>query len=198
MKVSVITQYKAKLYESLSKELSDFEKNFLLISGAVLTFSLTFIKDIINIQSASCLCLLLLSWILMIVSIAMMMYSFLYSAKSSNKLWKNSDDFINNNNLFNEDTDLTESQVLQYKQDRLLIFNESISFLSCLRNWAVVFFIISISSLSCFVSINLLNENKNKFPKTTINYFASSKQDSILILTKDTDYLIKFKLDSIN
>ena len=53
MTVAELKKYKDNLYGSLSKELSDFEKNFLLITGGTLAFSITFIKDIVKVAGYS-------------------------------------------------------------------------------------------------------------------------------------------------
>lgn len=162
MLVSELKKYKETLYSSLSRDLSEFEKNFLLISSGVLAFSITFIKEIVKIEDAHLLAWLFWSWGLIIASIGVMMFTFLQSSSSCDKLWSITDKFIITNKLYDDTTALTDDQVDIIKKEINSAFYRSKLLLRSLRYVSIGFFILGISSLSIFVSINLLDENQNK------------------------------------
>src|SRR5690242_15929499 len=108
MKVEDLKAYKSSLYSGLSKDLADFEKNFLLIAAAIFTFSLTFIKDIVKISDAQYLFVLFIAWGFSALSVGLMMYAFLYSVNTSNLLWKVVDDFLIAKDLLKEGVTLSE------------------------------------------------------------------------------------------
>jgi hypothetical protein len=86
MKVGDIQKYKENLYSALSRDLSEFEKNFLLIAAGLLTFSITFIEQIVTLETAEFLFLLFLSWFLIALAIGLMMFTFLQSAYACDKI----------------------------------------------------------------------------------------------------------------
>ena len=87
MTVADIKKYKDSLYSALSRDLSDFEKNFLLIAGGVLAFSITFIKDIVEVPQSAFLPCLFIGWALFALSVGIMMLTFIKSAYASDELW---------------------------------------------------------------------------------------------------------------
>ncbi|MGV8131391.1 MAG: hypothetical protein ACP5N7_04815 [Candidatus Pacearchaeota archaeon] len=117
MNIEELKKYKDNLYASLSRDIGEFEKNFLFISSGLLAFSITFIKDIIKLDEATWMKLLFLSWSLVIISIAVMMYSFLYSANASNRLWKIVNDFIVRKELYNKDDTYIIEDAKEIKED---------------------------------------------------------------------------------
>lgn len=155
MKVKELKEYKSNLYASLSRELADFERNFLLISGAVFSFSITFLDNVVQLQGANVLWTLFISWGCLIVSIFFMMWSFLYSASSSDKLNKNVHCFMERYKLFDDNKDLTNKQVQELRKILDNIFYASKRNLQNMRYVAVVFFMIGLIALSFFVSYNL-------------------------------------------
>lgn len=157
MTVLDLKNYKDNLYLALSRDLSEFEKNFIFISTGILAFTITFLKDIINIEHSSLLWLLLFSWFLIIFSIGIMMYSFLISARSSDLLFKEVDDFMIENTFFKNDQELGENKSEEIKQRINSIFYPSKKRLHRLRNFAVGAFIAGIAILSLFIYINLTN-----------------------------------------
>lgn len=158
MNVKDLKTYKDDCYSALSRDLTEFEKNFLLVSGGILAFSISFIRDIIKIAQAEYLTYLFIGWGLIIVSIGIMMYAFLKSANSSDQLWKLTDDFIIDNSLYDEADILTESQVKEIKGKTNPFLNASKIALKNLRKWAVILFLAGIFSFSFFVCINLIVE----------------------------------------
>lgn len=160
MKVEDLKKHKDNLYSSLSRDLSEFEKNFLLVSSGILAFSITFINEIVKVENADCISFLFLSWFFIILSIGLMMYTFLHSASSCDQLWKITDDFIINNNLFDETQVLNSDLATSFKNTINYTYYRSKKHLRILRYLAISLFIIGISCLAIFVSINIIKENK--------------------------------------
>ncbi len=162
MKVKDLKNYKSNLYTSLSRDLSSFEKNFLLISGGILAFSITFIREIVEIDVAEHLILLYLSWGFFIISIGLMMYTFLKSSNASDDLWKIVDDFIITNQLYNDESDIDDNQVDTIKKEVNRTFYRNKTILKSIRFVSVFAFICGLILLGVFVAINLNNENNGK------------------------------------
>lgn len=154
MKVSDLKLYKDSLYASLSRNLSDFEKNFILISSGILTFTITFLRDLLNQGSAECKVMLIMAWVLIIFSIGIMMFTFLYSAKASDELSKEVDKFILNYALFESDTILSIEQNKEIKEKTDNKLNSSKHTLYNLRIISIIFFIVGILLLTFFVFLN--------------------------------------------
>lgn len=162
MTVEDLRKYKENLYSALSRDLSDFEKNFILISSAILAFTITFLKDIVNIDETIFISFLLFSWIIITISIGLMMLTFILSAKASDELFKQVDDFIIENSLFKNDQELENTQVLAIKKVVNDSYYKSKKNLRLLRLSAVACFLIGIIFLSVFVYINLSKQSKQK------------------------------------
>lgn len=193
MKVSDLKNYKDGLYSAFCRDISDFEKNFLLVSGGLLAFSITFIKEIITIDKAVALFLLFLGWGLIIISIGLMMFAFLKSATFSDKLWEKTDDFIIANQLYHDDTKLTTEQIDTVKKEINELFYEGKSFLKNLRYYSVSTFLLGLISFSLFVGINLVKEKKIAQISNPAKVI-SIKIDSLEF--RSTDSSINFKYDS--
>jgi len=165
MKVSELTKYKDNLYASLSRELSDFEKNFLFISSGVFAFSVTFIKEIVKIEYAGCLILLIISWVLFAIAIGLMMLTYLCSANASDELWKFVDDYLVKKKKFSPDEDLEPNDVYSIKSSINSIHSKAKNKLKIMRYSAVGAFISGLLTLSIFVFINLSAEIDSKHQK---------------------------------
>jgi len=159
MNVENLNKYKDNCYSALSRDLTEFEKNFLFISAGLLAFSITFIKDIVKTSDARGLLLLFIAWLFIIVSIAIMMYTFLESAAVSDLLWKKADDFIDKHKLYDVTTILTDGQCTEIKRTINDVFYPKKKSLKRIRQFAVGSFLIGVIMFSVFVSINLLKEN---------------------------------------
>lgn len=159
MKVKELKEYKQSLYASLSRELANFERNFLLISGAVFSFSITFLNEVITLKGAEVLWLLFVSWGCFIVSIFLMMWTYLYSANSSDKLNQKVGEFIMENNLFNENMTLSSSKEKDLRIELDSIFYNCKANLRYMRYFAVGMFVIGLVALSIFVGFNIENNN---------------------------------------
>jgi hypothetical protein len=166
MTVEDLKKYKDTLYSAISRDLSEFEKNFIFISTGILAFTITFLKDAIDLEESTYLILLLLSWFLIILSIALMMFTFLISARASDRLFKIVDDFIIENNLFENNDKLTPEKNQEIKSKTNKRFYAEKTKLRCLRSWAVISFIIGLIILSLFVYVNLTNITAINNPQT--------------------------------
>lgn len=166
MNVDSLKQYKDNLYSSFSRDLSEFEKNFLLISNGLLAFTISFIKDIVKIENAHSLYLLLLSWILIIISIALMMYTFLKSSSDSDSLWKIVDDFLIKESLYDDGQTLSTIQAKEIKTAINSYFYECKRKLKNLRYKAIFSFLIGLLLLIVFVWTNLDFQNQNARPSS--------------------------------
>jgi hypothetical protein len=193
MKVSDLKNYKDSLYSAFCRDISDFEKNFLLVSGGLLAFSITFIKEIIKVNESKLLFLLFLGWGLIILSIALMMFVFLKSAAFSDQLWKKTDDFIIANQLYLDETVLTTVQIDSVKKEINDLFYNGKKYLKNLRYYSVSAFIAGLVSFSLFVGINLIKEKKTISSSKPLREI-SIKIDSLEFLS--TDSTLNFKYDS--
>ena len=193
MLVSDLKNYKDSLYAAFSRDISEFEKNFLLISGGILAFSITFIKEIIKIEQATSLLLLFLGWAFIIVAIGLMMFTFLRSAVYCDNLWKVTDDFLTTNQLYDETTALTVLQIDFITKQINTLFYESKLFLRRLRYGAVSFFLLGLILFSSFVGTNLVKEKRSK-QKPNSSKIISIKIDSLEFIS--TDSSLNFKYDN--
>jgi hypothetical protein len=189
MNVEELKKYKDNLYSALSRDLAEFEKNFILISTGILAFTITFIKDLIKIDETELIFLLIMSWILIIISIGLMMSTFIMSAKASDDLFKEVDDFIIQNSLFDNSTVLQNQQAMDIKTRVNQTFYNSKYKLRQLRMSAVICFILGIGVLSFFVYFNLAKQTKKSIIKT--NQTTIIIKDSIN--TNSTNFKVTYE-----
>jgi len=201
MTIEELSKYRNSLYESLSKELSSFEQNFLLVSGATFTFSITFIKDIVKISDSISLPVLFLSWLLIGSSVAIMMYTYLKIVNVDNELASIVNDFMKNKGLFASGATLHEQDAIQIKNDTdSLVFNSK-RVLKKLRFSAVTCFLIGILCFSFFISVNLWRENHKEVNNSVDKSQPQNIDNESIMIIKDdtikvlaTDSLIQFKI----
>jgi len=98
-------------YEILNKAYfessAQFDKQILFISSGALGLSFTFIKDIVELETAICKGLLLVSWILFSIVILMSLFSHYTSKQAINTQIENIEDEKNNKaNFLNSITKL--------------------------------------------------------------------------------------------
>src|ERR1700683_810008 len=162
MTVADIKKYKDSLYSALSRDLSDFEKNFLLIAAGVLTFSITFIKDIVEVPQAAFLPCLFAGWILFALSVGIMMLTFIKSAYASDELWFKVDEILLEIDKI-EDTDTLDKQEVQrikLATNKILIHRKSQ--LRIMRYSAIASFLAGLVVFGFFVGDNLMIEKESK------------------------------------
>jgi len=195
--VKDLKEYKTRLYGSLSRDLSDFEKNFLLISAGILAFSITFIKDIVKIESALYISILFVSWLLIAISIGIMMFTFIRSAYASDNLWFIIDDFQAANNLFIDTDKIAPEDFSDIKRQTSKAFKKSKKQLKYMRLSAITLFLLGLSLFGFFTGINIYRENHNtKEINNPVSILYDTKTKKITI--KDvkfsvTDTVIKIE-----
>lgn len=202
MTVEDLHKYKNELTAGLNRNLSEFEKNFFLVSAGTFAFSVTFITDIVKIQGSVWIFFLFFAWALIALSVGLIMYAFLASANKSWEIWTCVDDFITSNSLFTPSSALSDTQAGDIKSQILIILNKSKKHLKNTRNCAAVAFILGISSFALFIAVNLSSE-RNRMPqvnkttfrsiilKTASDSFQIQYNDTIFILKKDSIYETK-------
>ncbi|HMI77684.1 MAG TPA: hypothetical protein VK484_02775 [Ferruginibacter sp.] len=158
MTVADLKAHKKSLYDAMCRDLTEFEKNFLFISTGILAFSITFIKDIVKVETAINIWMLFTSWIFIIVAISLMMYAFLKSSWASDELWKKADDWMIEKNLY---LDITVFQPEDWKEIKGLlneVLHKTKKVLKNVRSLAVAIFITGLFFFAAFVSLNLQKE----------------------------------------
>lgn len=193
MTVKEIKEYKGDRTTDLARDLSSFETNFILISGALLAFSITFIKDIVKIQDAGLLWFLFLGWALLAAAMGIMMFAWLYSSNASHELWKIADAFMIKEKLFKDETELTNGQVEDLKKAINDYFLSVKAKLKWMRYIAVSVFLSGLIAFSLFVGTNLLKENKSTVPAAADSRLLIFGKDSLKINAADTILIIKHK-----
>jgi hypothetical protein len=158
MKVSSAKKYKDSLYAALSRDLADFEKNFLLIAAGVLTFSITFIKDIVNVTEAEGLFFLFLGWFGFTLSVGLLMFTFLRSAYASDEISLKVEAKLQEFGKMEDDEDLDDSQTSDIKTAARAILLKSKGQLKGLRYGAIAAFLIGFLAFGGFVAFNLSQE----------------------------------------
>ena len=146
----------------MSRDLSDFEKNFLLIAAGVLTFSITFIKDIVEVPESAFLPCLFIGWALFALSVGIMMLTFIKSAYASDELWFKVDEILLEIDKI-EDTDTLEKQDVQrikLETNKILIHRKSQ--LRIMRYNAIAAFLVGMVVFGFFVGYNLTTEKESK------------------------------------
>lgn len=162
MKVGKLKDYKDELYKAMCRDITEFEKNFLLISTGLLAFTITFIKDIVKVDQSTLLWLLFIGWGCIITAVSLMMFAFLKSAWDSDRLAKISDDYVLTNNLYDDEADLTATQWAAWRGPLTARYLRSKRQLKRLRVTAVCFFIAGMVCISGYVGKNLAKEVKEK------------------------------------
>lgn len=155
MKVADAKKQKDNLYAALSRDLSDFEKNFLLIAAGVLTFSITFIKDIVNITDAHWLFLLFLGWGGFAFAVGLMMFTLIHSAYASDEISFAIEDYLQQNDKWEPKEDLTRDQGIAIRQKAEKIFKARKRQLKRLRYWSIGTFLVGFVLFGIFVAENL-------------------------------------------
>jgi len=186
MKVAVAKKYKDSLYEALSRDLAEFEKNFLLIAAGVLTFSITFIKDIVNIDKATLLATLFIGWLGFTIAVGLIMVTFLQSAYASDEISLMIENYLQQYGKLNEDDELDEKQSQEIRlQTRQVLIDRKAS-LKGLRQLAIACFLVGFASFGFFVAYNLVQEKQQQseeFPAVRIGKDVHSAKVGDWMLT---------------
>lgn len=201
MTLEDLLKYKGSVSDDINAEANMFSKNFLLVAGGLLAFSITFIKEIITLNTAAYLWLLYCSWGLIIISIAMIIYTTLYSTNLSGRMVLEINDYCDKNDINDDDQKvdkegklipivIPKEHALAIRENNRKLLNRSKIVLKRLRAWAARFFCTGLIFLFGFITINISNNKQTKekqvVPKDVnikINGVDILQTDSTLILT---------------
>jgi len=194
MTVKELKAYKSDRTTDLARDLSSFETNFILLSGGLLAFSITFIKDIVKIAQADLLYCLFIGWFFLAVGLGTMMFAWLYSSNACHNLWKIADAYMTEQQLFTDETVLTDGQVVALKERINTCFLPAKDKLKRMRNGAVTAFLVGLLSFAVFVGNNLLKENRQQEAPASDNRTLIFGRDSLQINGNDTILILKHKV----
>lgn len=150
-----------RLYERTKDELvhsqrsnsENFDKSILTLSSAGIGITVSFLSNIININEATLIVILFLSWFLFCAAIILTILS-----------------FVNSQRGIKLQLDYSEKYYLDCKEEYLTKENKFANRVENLNNWSARCFIGAIISLIVFVTINLsiggnkVNSNESKKP----------------------------------
>jgi len=196
MNVGDLKAYKTELYTALSRDLAEFEKNFLLLSTGIFAFTISFIKDIVKIETAINLCSLYTSWVFLALAIGLMMFTFVLSANASDEITKTINQFQITHQIFDNAAIVPDAQVPTIKQDTYVIWNRAKKRLRVTRYGAIVFFIAGILFLIFYVSSNITSENAKSKKSEAVAPIKDSIltiKDTVMMNAVDDSLRIKFK-----
>jgi hypothetical protein len=162
MKVAAAKKYKESLYTALSRDLSEFEKNFLLIAAGVLTFSITFIKDIVNIDKATLLFFLFAAWLAFALAVGLIIMTFLHSAYTSDEISLIIESYLQDCGKLEEEDVLEPEQTTELRQRTRTLLLECKNRLKNMRVAAIFAFLVGFTSFGFFVGYNLTQEQQRK------------------------------------
>jgi cytochrome b len=199
MTVAELKKYKDSLYSALCRDLAEFEKNFLLIAAGLLAFSITFIKEIVDIHSSIYLYLLFLAWGLIASAIALMMIAFVSSANGSDRLWFHIDGFMISLNKFSEASTFTDEEWKEIKTSSNKILQQIKRRLKRMRYTAIALFIAGTLFFAGFVGVNLYKENAHEKQKDNVIFKVDKNKSTIdienyNIIYTDTLVILKKKM----
>lgn len=195
MKVKDLQESRTKLYGSLSRDIADFEKNFLLISSGLLAFSITFIKDIIKPDVSKFILILYSSWLAIIIAISLILYAFYYSYSASNNIMRTIIDFQKNNNLYNPDADIPQNLETIIRDTVNTLNKGAVDTLKKMRASAMIALVLGLLLLGTYTALNItINDKNDKSDKTNIELSFSSDNIEISIIdTTNVNILITKK-----
>ena len=92
-------EYRRKVWEDSTSGSENFDKYLITFSTGALALSLTFIKDIVPLRNATCIPLLILSWVTFTLCILVTLVSFRISIRALERMSPVLDDFYLNGNV---------------------------------------------------------------------------------------------------
>ncbi len=191
MKAEKLLKFKTTISSDSAREIDNFEKNFLFLSTGFLSFTLVFIKDIFKIAESECIFLLQLSWGSLIISIGLIMFTFLKSQWDCDKAWNYLDDQLTTLKIDEDDDLITKEAYLEIKYNINNRLSSSKKHLKNIRMLAICFFLIGLTLMAYFININFYNTKSNeneqtKTPAITTCKNATYKAAKSTITAKDS------------
>lgn len=170
-----LLDYKKVINNDSNREISNFEKNFLFLATGFFSFTLVFVKDILDINESKYVFLLQCSWLCLMISIALIMYTFLKSQWVSDKAWDYLDEQLSILGIDDENDDLSKDSYLKVKTDINKRFTCVKGHLKQIRLFAICFFLIGVSLMAYFININFYNSKPNINEQTKTPAIATCK-----------------------
>lgn len=165
-------------YLKLSKdELTEFDKNFFFVTAGIFAFSVTFIKDIVNIEFARCVIFLFLSWICTGVAIGCIIFSFYFSSLVYQKIAEAlSPSDLKDSNIKDASSNSKDiSKKDKDSIDKIILTNTKIS--KDLRLLSIITFLGGLLFLFVFLLINFYFSNN---PKDKESNSLPSKESTLV------------------
>jgi hypothetical protein len=178
---------------AFSKEIDEFEKNLLLLAAGILTFTITFIKDIVGIGNYDHTIFLFGGWISLGLAILGIVASFFKSAHTSERISKHIDKCIDN-------LEKSKKKKLHPKDEEKLwnwIKNKvrrTNTYLFFYRVFSISTFFIGLFLIGLFVAINFENGSK----KTDQAKSTGIILEGATITHTDSTLIIKIPENGIN
>jgi hypothetical protein len=79
-------EYRKKVWEDSTSQSESFDRYLLTLSGGALALSITFLKEVVPLQNAVCIPLLIVSWVWFILCILITLISFRISIQALEKM----------------------------------------------------------------------------------------------------------------
>jgi hypothetical protein len=127
----------------------------------MLAFTITFIKDIVNVHVASELNLLFIGWMSILTSIGLMLSTHMISAYSGKRVWKLVDDYLTKNQKIRPEEVLTDGEYKKVKSLIMEEINPSATRLKQFRRSAIITFLFGVLAIGLFCGLNLHRENSS-------------------------------------
>lgn len=194
-----LKKHKESLNASRARELSDFEKNFLLIVGGILAFTITFLKDMVGADQATNLLLLFSGWFFLSVAIGIIIISFLRSAKLTDTIWQYIDDRMSKADMTSIASTAEVGATLETEIRGEIKRQTSAAKkkLNGIRIAAIVSFFLGLVLVTAFVGVNFKNKRAMECsPKDVIELKIDKKNkiitlENLIINVKDSIIITK-------
>lgn len=141
--------YSQKLDEHVKTNQANFEQKITYISAAVLTLSFTFISNIVKLDSAHLLSLLIIGWISLALSLTTNLTSYLIDMGHCSKVREQIASFLKDKN--------SDKRQKEEQEEKIKKSIETFACLSDNINWtSLLLMLLGIALIVSFITINLV------------------------------------------
>ncbi|HAW30592.1 MAG TPA: hypothetical protein DCY03_21110 [Planctomycetaceae bacterium] len=140
---ALLKELRAEVHKRQLSNTENFDRAVLTLSSALLGISLTFIKNVVTLETAICTSLLIISWILLVISIVITLISFHLSQWGLLIQLNNAEKYY----IYNDQTCLTKPNIPAKLTD-WAAYTSSVSFV-----FGIIFLVL-------FVCLNIANERE--------------------------------------
>ncbi len=167
-----LLNYKNVISTDSNREISNFEKNFLFLSTGFFSFTLVFVKDILDINESKLIFLIQFSWLSLVISIGLIMFTFLKSQWVSDNAWDYLDAKLAILAIDDENDPVTKDSYNEIKTVINNRFKDAKKSLKKIRLLAIFFFLLGIILMASFININFYNSKTNEHGQKTATISA--------------------------